>query len=230
MRTRILITAITLLMAISVSAQPPRIREEARRLTNHVDRAVGLSRGQYEEIYRINLRFAAREISIDRRDRAYRRVMSDRQWFRWTDRRPGPPPPRRDVRPGPSRPPRDVYRGAPRRDYRSGPAPRRDNGPRRDVRPDNRQNFRQNGGQGNRQNMQQNGNQGNRQNMRQNGGQGNRQNMQQNGNQGNRQNMRQNGNQGNRQNMRQNGNQGNRSRQNGGQGNRQNSRQNQQWL
>ena len=203
MRTRILITAITLLMAISVSAQPPRIREEARRLTNHVDRAVGLSRGQYEEIYRINLRFAAREISIDRRDRAYRRVMSDRQWFRWTDRRPGPPPPRRDVRPGPSRPPRDVYRGAPRRDYRSGPAPRRDNGPRRDVRPDNRQNFRQNGGQGNRQNF---------------------------GNQGNRQNMRQNGNQGNRQNMRQNGNQGNRSRQNGGQGNRQNSRQNQQWL
>ena len=112
MKTRILITAIALFMAISVSAQPPRAREEARRLTNHVDRVVGLSRGQYDEIYRINLRYALREIGIERRDRAYRRVMDDRQWFRWTDRRQGPPP-RSDYRPGPRHRhdgPRDRYR------------------------------------------------------------------------------------------------------------------------
>ena len=106
MKTKILFTFIALFLAISVSAQPPRAREEARRLTNHMDRKVGLSRGQYDEIYRINLRYALREIGPERRDRAYQRVLTPRQWDDYMITRPrhprgprpeaGPPPPRRD--------------------------------------------------------------------------------------------------------------------------------------
>ena len=80
MKTKILITTVALFVALSVFAQPPRAREEARRLTNHVDRTVGLHRGQYDAIYRINLRYATRQIGIEHRDRESRRVMRDRQW------------------------------------------------------------------------------------------------------------------------------------------------------
>ncbi len=114
MKTKITLTIFALFLAINVAAQPPRIREEARRMTNRIDRQVGLSRGQYDEIYRINLRFASREIGPERRDRAYQRVMNERQWrdYYYGRRRPGP-----DARPrGPRNGPRD--RGPYRNDYR----------------------------------------------------------------------------------------------------------------
>ena len=105
MKQRLLFVFIACLLAISVSAQPPRAREEARRLTNHMDRRVGLSRGQYDQIYRINLRYATREIGPERRDRAYQRVLTPRQWDDYVLSRPhhrGP-----GARPG--------HRGGPRR-------------------------------------------------------------------------------------------------------------------
>ena len=107
MKSRILFTFIALLMAITVSAQPQRVRDEARRLTNHMDRAVGLSRGQYDEIYRINLRYATREIGPERRDRAYQRVLTPRQWDDYLVSRPHHPRgPRPEARPGHRRGPR----------------------------------------------------------------------------------------------------------------------------
>ena len=149
MNRKILFTFIALLLAVSVSAQPPRAREEARRLTNHMDRRVGLTRGQYDQIYRINLRYALREIGPERRDRAYRNVLTPRQWDDYVLRRPhhAPPPPRR-VGPGPRRGPGPGYRPGPRR----GPGPAARPAPRRDYRPNGgprnnapRNNFRGNG-------------------------------------------------------------------------------------
>lgn len=117
MKQRILFAFVAFLLAISVSAQPQRAREEARRLTNHMDRRVGLSRGQYDQIYRINLRYATREIGPERRDRAYQRVLTPRQWDDYVHSRPHHPRP--DVRPG--------HRGGPRH----ATPPRRGTRPRR---------------------------------------------------------------------------------------------------
>ena len=103
---RFFLALVALLMAISVSAQPPRIREDARRMTNHVDRRVGLSRPQYDRIYELNLRFAGGRISPGQRDRAYRSVLTTRQWERYMGR-PAPGPRHRY----------DGPRHHPRRDY-----------------------------------------------------------------------------------------------------------------
>ena len=111
MKTRIALIVFALFLSISVSAQPPRVKEEARRMTNSVDRRVGLTRGQYDRIYNINLRFARREIGPEGRDRAYRHVLSERQWDMYVGRHHGPRP-GYDRRDGPRR---DYDR---RRDYR----------------------------------------------------------------------------------------------------------------
>lgn len=103
---RFYLVLVALLMAVAVSAQPPRIRQDARRMTNHVDRRVGLSRPQYDRIYEINLRFAGGRISPGQRDRAYRSVLTTRQWERYMGR-PAPGPRHRYDRP----------RHHPRRDY-----------------------------------------------------------------------------------------------------------------
>ncbi|MBQ6681027.1 MAG: hypothetical protein IJM78_02200 [Prevotella sp.] len=103
---RFYLVLVALLMAVAVSAQPPRIRQEARRMTNHVDRRVGLSRPQYDRIYEINLRFAGGRISPGQRDRAYRSVLTTRQWERYMGR-PAPGPRHRY----------DGPRHHPRRDY-----------------------------------------------------------------------------------------------------------------
>lgn len=119
MKTRIALFVFALFLSLSVTAQPPRIKEEARRMTNSVDRRVGLTRGQYDRIYGINLRFARREIGPEGRDRAYRRVLSDRQWDIYMGRHHGPRP-GYDRRPAPG--PR--Y-DSPRRGYDRRPADRR---------------------------------------------------------------------------------------------------------
>lgn len=110
MKTRIALIVMALLLSISISAQPQRIREEARRMTNSVDRRVGLSRGQYDRIYEINLRYARRDIGPEGRDRAYRHVLSDRQWDIYVGRHRGP-------RPGYDRRSTAPRRGEYRRDY-----------------------------------------------------------------------------------------------------------------
>ena len=103
---RLFLTLVALLLALSVSAQPPRIKEDARRMTNHVDRKVGLSRPQYDRIYEINLRFASGRIGRGQRDRAYRSVLTTRQWEHYVGR-PSPGPRHRY----------DGPRHHPRRDY-----------------------------------------------------------------------------------------------------------------
>ena len=111
MKTRIALIVFALFLTVSISAQPPRIKEEARRMTNSVDRRVGLSRGQYDRIYEINLRYARRDIGPEGRDRAYRPVLTERQWDIYIGRHHRGPRPEYNRR-GPA--PR---RGAPRRDY-----------------------------------------------------------------------------------------------------------------
>lgn len=87
MKTKSIILALfALLLTVSVSAQPKRVKEDARRMTNHLDRRVGLTRPQYDRIYEINLRFARGRMSHASRDRAYHSVLTTRQWERYVGR------------------------------------------------------------------------------------------------------------------------------------------------